>query len=243
MSYADEIYREHDDFVVDGKSFKDLYLKAQQLIGTDASKINNIIVLNALSKDVERLKDYYTFLLERLNYDKTKYQSDLAAITAQVTAYEIDSTVYVGTGENIIKVESNSVETYNTLLARQISISNTITSIEKQISDYTNILDKLEHPTGGTTPEDTVKSMLTALNKDYGDLQGLFKVMIEEYNKTYVKDVAIEQSGLRYSKSSIFSGSFIARTIKNAAPIMLTVMFGIAIYFLVRAVRKEKKIA
>ena len=240
MSYADEIYQEHDDFLVNGKSFRDLYLKAEQLIGTDASKINNIIVLNALSKDVERLKDYYTFLLERLNYDKTKYQSDLTAITAQVNAYEIDSTVYVGTGENIIKVESNSVETYNALLARQISISNQITAIEKQISDYTNILDKLEHPTGDTTAEDTVKTMLVALNKDYGDLQDLFKVMIEEYNKTYVKDVAIEQTGVRYSKSSLFSSSFVVRTIKNAAPIMLATMLGISIYYLTRAIRKEK---
>ena len=243
MSYANEIYNEHDDFVVYGKSFKDLYLKAEQLIGTDASKINNIIVLNALSKDVERLKDYYTFLLERLNYDKTKYQSDLTAITAQVNAYEIDSTVYVGTGENIIKVESNSVETYNALLARQISISNSITAIEKQITDYTDILDKLEHPTGGTTAEDTVKTMLAALNKDYGDLQDLFKTMIEEYNKTYIKDVAIEQTDVRYSKSSIFSSSFIVRTIKNAAPIMLTVMLGISIYYLTRAIRKQKKAA
>ena len=49
MSYADEIYNEHDDFVVNGKSFRDLYLKAQQLIGTDASKVNNIIVLNAFA--------------------------------------------------------------------------------------------------------------------------------------------------------------------------------------------------
>ena len=243
MSYADEIYNEHDDFVVNGKSFRDLYLKAQQLVGTDASKVNNIIVLNALSKDVERLKDYYTFLLDRLNFDKTKYQSDLAAISAQVTNYEIDSTVYVGTGESVIKVESNSVETYNTLLARQISISNQITAIEKQISDYTNILDKLEHPTGDTTAEDTVKSMLVELNKDYGDLQDLFKAMIDEYNKTYVKDVAISQSKAAYSKSSIFSGSFVVRTIKNAAPIMLVTMLGISIYYLVRAVRKAKNVA
>ena len=126
-------------------------------------------------------------------------------------------------------------------MARQISISNQITAIEKQISDYTNILDKLEHPTGDTTAEDIVKSMLVELNKDYGDLQDLFKAMIEEYNKAYVKDAAISQSKVSYNKSSIFSGSFVVRTIKNAAPIMLTVMLGIAIYCLVLAVRKEKK--
>ena len=104
MDYADSVFEEHDDFLIDGKSFRDLYLKAQSLINTDANKINNIIVLNALSKDVQRLKDYYTYLIERLNYDKTKYTSDLVAISAQVNNYEIDSTVYVGTGENIIKV-------------------------------------------------------------------------------------------------------------------------------------------
>ena len=242
MNYAEEVYKEHDDFLVNGKSFRDLYLKAQQLIGTDASKINNIIVLNALSKDVERLKDYYSFLIERLNYDKTKYQSDLTAISAQVTNYEIDSTVYVGTGDNVIKVESNSVETYNALLARQISISNSITAIEKQITDYTNILDKLNNPSGGSTAEDTVKSMISELNKEYGDLESLFKAMIEEYNKEYIKGTAIEQTSVRYSKSSLFSGAFVKRTIKNAAPIMLTVMFGIAVYYLIRAKRKEKRV-
>lgn len=241
MNYADEIYNKHIDFNVNGKSFRDLYLRANQLISTDASKINNIIVLNALSKDVERLKDYYTFLIERLGYQKTKYTTDLAAITVQIDNYEIDSTVYVGAGENIIKVESNSVETYNNLLARQISISNSITNIEKQITDYTDILDKLNNPSGSTTAEDTVKTMITALNKDYGDLQDLFKVMVEEYNKTYLSDIAISQSKIGYSKSSLFSSAFIVRTIKNATPIMLTVMLGIAIYCLVLAVRKEKK--
>ena len=258
MNYASTLYNEHPEFIVGsdnpkihGKSFNDLVLIAEQLINSDSTKANNIIILNALSKDVDRLKDYYTYLLETLNYDKVKYTADYNAITQQITGdptdpnddYKINPTVYVGTGENIIKVESNSVETYNALLARQISISNQITAIEKQISDYTNILDKLEHPTGDTTAEDTVKTMLVALNKDYGDLQDLFKVMIEEYNKTYVKDVAIEQNGVRYSKSSIFSSSFVVRTIKNAAPIMLATMLGISIYYLARTIKEEKKTA
>ena len=29
MNYADEIYTTHNDFVVEGKSYRDLYLKAQ----------------------------------------------------------------------------------------------------------------------------------------------------------------------------------------------------------------------
>ena len=62
MNYANTIYNEHDDFIVDvngvNKSFKDLNLKAEFYINTDSSKINNLIINNNLSKDVDRLKDY-----------------------------------------------------------------------------------------------------------------------------------------------------------------------------------------
>lgn len=243
MDYADNIYKEHDDFLIDGKSFRDLYLKAQTLINTDANKINNIIVLNALSKDVQRLKDYYTYLIERLNYDKTKYTFDLVAITAQVNNYEIDSTVYVGTGENIIKVESNSVETYNALLAKQISTSNMITSIEKQIADYQNILDTLNSATSTEEVENTVKNMIAKLGTDYNDLEALFKTMIEQYNNEYVMKDTIATSNIYHNNASIFSSSFIIRAIKVSAPIMMVAVLGIAIFYLVRAVRKEKKLA
>jgi len=243
MDYADNIYKEHDDFLIDGKSFRDLYLKAQTLINTDANKINNIIVLNALSKDVQRLKDYYTYLIERLNYDKTKYTSDLNAITAQVNNYEIDSTVYVGTGENIIKVESNSVETYNALLAKQISTSNMITSIEKQIADYQNILDTLNSATSTEEVENTVKNMIVKLGTDYNNLETLFKTMIGKYNDEYVMKDTIATSNIYHNNASIFSSSFIVRAIKVSAPIMMVAVLGIAIFYLVRAVRKEKKVA
>ena len=243
MDYADSVFKEHDDFLVNGKSFRDLYLKAQSLINTDANKINNIIVLNALSKDVQRLKDYYTYLIERLNYDKTKYTSDLAAITAQVNSYEIDSTVYVGTGENIIKVESNSVETYNALLAKQISTSNMITSIEKQITDYQNILDTLNSATSTEEVENTVKNMIAKLGTDYNDLEALFKTMIEQYNDEYVMNDTIATSNIYHNDASLFSSSFIVRAIKVSAPIMMIAVLGISIFYLVRAVRKEKMTA
>ena len=165
------------------------------------------------------------------------------AITAQVNNYEIDSTVYVGTGENIIKVESNSVETYNTLLAKQISTSNMITSIEKQITDYQNILNTLNSATSTEEVENIVKNMIAKLGTDYNDLETLFKTMIEKYNDEYVMNDTIATSNVYHNNASLFSSSFIVRAIKVSAPIMMVAVLGIAIFFLVRAVRKEKKVA
>ena len=261
MDYASSIQAEHEDFTYTDdkgvtKSFKDLILKGQQLIGTDSSKINNIIILNALSKDVGRLKDYYSYLLEQLNYDKVKYTADYNAVTVQLIGtnqedteeghkddYKINPTVYVGTGENVIQVQDDTAATYNSLLSKQINLKNTINGIDKTIADYTDILDKLNHATPGSTAEATVNTMLAQLGQDYKDLDEFFQVLVEAYNAKYVKEGVTSKTAVKYSSTSIFSGSFIVHTIKVAAPIMLTTMLGIAIFYLVRTIRKEKKAA
>ena len=249
MNYANSIYNEHTDFLVNGKSFRDLYIQAQALIDANSGKINSIIVLNALSKDVGRLKDYYTFLLERLNFDKIKYTADYDAITAQIIGdpadpnddYKINPTVYVGTNENVITVTDDTAATYNSLLSQQIEISKIITSINKDIADYQDILDKLNAAVADGEAETTVKRLIAKLGSDYQDLDALFNVMVEAYNKKYVEEGVVSKGQVKYNSASIISTSFIVHTIKVAAPIMLTVMFGISVFYLVWVIRKEKE--
>ena len=256
MNYANTIYQEHDDFMinVDGvdKSFKDLYLKAEFYVNTDSSKIDNLIINNALSKDVDRLKDYYTYLIDQINYDLDKYNADLASVQSQIgTAtpgdpsddYKINPTVYVGTGENVIEVKDGTAATYNTLMNRQISISNTIASLTKQKTDYENILDTITHASGDATAEERVKGMIEALGTDYQELEALFNTLIEKYNAKYLKEGVVAKSNLRYNNTSIISSGFIVRAIKVAAPIMLVTMFGIAVFYIVWVIRKDKKVA
>ena len=251
MDYASSIYNEHPDYTVNGKSFNDLVLMAEQLINTDSSKIDNIIILNALSKDVDRLKDYYTYLLQNLNYDKVKYTADYDAITTQLIGdpadpnddYLINPTVYVGTGEDVIKVEDDTASTYNALLNRQIELAKQLTAIDKKIADYQDILDKLNAAIADGDAETTVQRLITKLGKDYQDLDALFNVMVEAYNNEYVLGKTVTRSEVKYKSASIFSGSFIVHTVKVGAPIMLTTMLGIAIFYLVRTIRKEKKAA
>lgn len=255
MNYANEIYQEHDDFIinVDGvdKSFKDLYLKAEFYINTDSSKINNLIINNALSKDVDRLKDYYNYLINLIDYDINKYSSDLDSIKKQIGIdtsdpsddYKINPTVYVGTGENVIKVQDETVATYNTLMNRQISVSNTIAFLAKQKAEYENILDTISHASGDATAEARVQEMLAKLGTDYQELDAFFNKLIEEYNAKYLKEGVVAKSTLKYNSASVISSGFIVRAIKIAAPIMLATMFGIAVFYIVWVIRKDKKVA
>ena len=249
MDFAKSLYEEHNDIVFEGKSFRDLCLKAEQLINIDSSKIDNIIILNALSKDVNRLKDYYTYLIQEIDYDLTKYNADLASVSAQIGTntpgdatddYKINPTVYVGTGENVIEVKDETAATYNTLLSKQVSISNTIASLTKEKTDYQNILDILNAATGDATAESRVVQMLSKLDSDYQELDALFQRLVEAYNEKYVKEGVTSKTTVKYTSNSILSTSFISRAIRIAAPIMLTTLLGIAIFYLVREIRKEK---
>ena len=245
MSYAASIYNEHTEFEVDDRTFYDIYLAGNQIANSYVNRINTLITLKSLSKDLPRLRSYYEYKIQNLQYDKIKYASDLAVVSNQVTAYEKDSTIYVGTGENIVKIESNSGATYNALLAKQIELSNRIASIDTEIADYQAILTDIENAMSGPeNPEDynLVEKYLTRLGESFGGLEKKFGEFIDAYNEAYLKD-GTSKTEVKYQSNSIFSGSFIVHTIKIAAPIMLTTMLGIAIYYLSREIRKQKKAA
>lgn len=240
--YARSLYNEHTDFQVDSRTFEDIYLAGNQIASSYVNRINNLITLKALSKDLERLKNYYNYKIEMLTYDKTKYTSDLTVVSAQVVAYEKDSTIYVGTGENIVKIESNSADTYNSLLAKQISLSNKIASIDTEIADCQAILNDIDTAVATQEDFDLVESYLQRLGTSFGALQNKFAEFIEAYNETYLKDTTTTNE-VKYKSNSIFSTTFIVRAIKDSAAIMLTAVLGIVIYYFIRMLKKSKTIA
>ena len=149
--------------------------------------------------------------------------------------------MYVGTGENVIQVQDGTAATYNSLLNQQISLANTLTGIDKQIADYQDILDKLNAASTDADALTTVQRIIAKLGSEYQELDDIFQVMVDLYNQKYVLGRNVVKSKLAYNNASLFSGSFIVHTVKVAAPIMLTVMFGISIFYLVWVIRKEKE--
>ena len=239
--YARSLYLKHEDFQVNNISFNDISLKCDALINNDLGKIRYIIMLNALSKDLGRLKDYYEYKIEDLGYEKTKYAADLADITAQLNDYTKDSTVYVGSGENIVKVENNSSETYNSLLEKQISTADKIASINTEITDYQSMLDDINNAVSTDDNIVLVESYITKLETDYSDLKNTFDEMVNEYNNKYVIDGSISLGNVKYKSSSIISSSFIVRCIKICAPIVLITAFGLCIYLISFEMKKKKE--
>ena len=240
-SSANDLYNKHVDFSVDNKSFKDITLKCDQLLDSDITRINSIIVLNALSKDIDRLKDYYNCKIEMLNYDKVKYTSDLTAVTAQINDYEKDSTFYVGTGDSIIKVDSNSSATYDALLAKQIETSERIAKINIELTNCQSILADIEAATGDDSAKNLVESYIAKLENDYSTLEDSFKEMIGKYNEKYITTGTISTNNIKYQSDSLVSSAFIKRFIKICVPFELVALLGVCVYWMLREAKKNKK--
>lgn len=240
MDFGSELHNRHNDFYVEGKSFKDLNAVGSQLI-ENLGSIDSYIYLKSISKYPERLKDSYNYQLELLQKDLDKYQKDLDEVTDQLSTYSKDKTVYVANGETIVTVSNNSAATYDSLTSRKISLETTLASIQTEINDITTLRDKIDT----VTPQEisNVTNRITSVKNRYEELEGEFTTLLGQYNEKYMGKDVVTKGQVRYSSSSLLSMSFIVHTVKVALPIMLITMLGIAIYYLARTIRKEKKAA
>ena len=237
-NYSNELYARHDDFDADGVSFKDLVANANQIL-ENIETIDNIINLRSISKNPQTIKDYYNYRIEILSKEKDRYTTDLNNVSAQLSGYEKDKTSYVGNGETIVEISNNSAETYDALMAKQLELNNKVATVNEEITRLTDLRDRVDTVTQSEI--DNVVARINSVKSKYEQLQNDFQELTLKYNQKYLNASAVTKTKVSYNSSSLFSGAFIVHTIKIAAPIMLTVMLGIAIYYLVRMIRKEKE--
>lgn len=237
-NYSNELYTRHDDFDADGVSFKDLVVNANQIL-ENIETIDNIINLRSISKNPQTIKDYYNYRIEILSKEKDRYTTDLNNVSAQLSGYEKDKTSYVGNGETIVEISNNSAETYDALMAKQLELNNKVATVNEEITRLTDLRDRVDTVTQSEI--DNVVARINSVKSKYEQLQNDFQDLTLKYNQKYLNASAVTKTKVSYNSNSLFSSTFIVRTIKIAAPIMIATMLGIAIYYLVRVIRKEKE--
>ncbi|MBO7573848.1 MAG: hypothetical protein J6T25_03630 [Bacilli bacterium] len=240
MNFGNELHARHNDFSVNDVSFRDLNAIGNQYI-ENLNTIADYINLKSVTKNPQRLKDYYNYQLELLQKDYDKYEKDLQAVSTELNTYTIDKTVYVANGETIVPVGNNSAETYDALVNRKLSLENTVASLLAEINDITLLRNKIDNVTAQEISNVTIR--IGNIKTKYEQLEADFENLLNAYNAKYMGEGVIAKGQVRYQSSSLLSVSFIVHAIKVALPIMLITMLGISIYYLTRAIRKQKRIA
>lgn len=154
-AYADELYQKNPTLRINGIGFNDISVRLRNLIDTDITRLNASITMNALTKNPDRLLTQYHYEINRLNNQLSRKKDELAKLDKLLASYDKNEVIYLSTSESLTKIDGNSSETYDWLVARRKSVADEITNLNSRIAVYQLRIDDLMK-TGSSTQTATV---------------------------------------------------------------------------------------
>ena len=161
-AYALELYDHDPAFRLNGAGFNDISVRLNTLIDSNINSLNAELTINALTKDPARLLTQYQFEIRSLNNQLDKQTQELAKLDKLIDSYEKNEIIYLSTTDALTKIDGNSSETYDTLIARRKNVADGITEINYQIATYKLLLSDL-------VTEETSESEQTASQQSDGE--------------------------------------------------------------------------
>ena len=143
ITYADEMYAKEPTLTLNGQGFNDISVRLHNLIDTDISKLSASITMNALTKNASRLITQYDYEIRNLSIELERKNSQLVRLDALIASYDKNEIIYLSTSDSLTKIDGNSSETYDALVATRREVADDITSIANQIADYRLLLADL----------------------------------------------------------------------------------------------------
>ena len=161
ITYADEMYAKEPTLTLNGQGFNDISVRLHNLIDTDISKLSASITMNALTKNASRLITQYDYEIRNLSIELERKNSQLARLDALIASYDKNEIIYLSTADSLTKIDGNSSETYDALVATRREVADEITTIANQIADYRLLLADL---TGEENAEPEVQEAAPAVS-------------------------------------------------------------------------------
>lgn len=153
--YATELYEKDPTYRYVGKGFNDTYIRLQNLIDNDLSRMNANLTMNALTKNNERLLMQYECEIRDRENELEKKNAELANLEKLLASYDKNEIIYLSTSDSLNKIDGNSSETYDLLVENKKEVADRITVLKIEINDYRLKMDDLKQ-NGLVSAKDTV---------------------------------------------------------------------------------------
>ena len=223
--YSGEMYSLDTNFRQNGKSFNDIMLKCREIENDTLNKAEASIMMDVLTVSSVRLRNQYEYEKQLLENEKSYKQVNLEEINKLIEGYQVDSILYIPSGDFYVKVDSNSKETYETLLDKKREISERIVEIDSELDRYDMYLQDMKKATYSSgSKNQKIGEELKAINEQIIEQESAFKAMTSAYNNSIISEDSVIIGSLDYYDSKILSGSFIVELVKCAAPLCILVM-------------------
>ena len=142
--YATELYEKDPTYRYAGKGFNDTYIRLQNLIDNDLARMNANLTMNALTKNNERLLMQYECEIRDRENELDKKNAELTNLEKLLASYDKNEIIYLSTSDSLNKIDGNSSETYDLLVANKKEVADRITSLKIEINDYRLKMDDLK---------------------------------------------------------------------------------------------------
>jgi hypothetical protein len=229
--YAGEMYALNTNFKSNGLSFNDLLLKSRSLRNDSLDNVEAVVMTDVLTVSALRLRNQYEYEIKLLENEKKYKAANIEDINSLINIYEMDADLYVAGNESMVKVESNSQKTYESLMQEKDTLSERIVQIDAEINKFNSYLDDLKNASVNAAAEGkTISDRIDVINTKLTEIEDTFRNMLTEYNATIIDTDSVLLNSVRNNGASLFSGSFILNFIKCAGPLCIVVIIVCALH-------------
>ena len=195
LSYVQERQEQAPDFrsVETGLSFGDIITSLETIESVDMSNLSSYIETNTLTKDKERLVEYYAYRIKKDNMELSALQQQLVTTQEIIDSYVKDPIVIVSSQESTQEITQTN-EYYDSLIERKIELSDQISEINTEINDmYTQFNSIIDSSNQNTQSEyDKADEMLENLTVKIAEWIKLIESTTEEYYTTTLFSNAVK---------------------------------------------------
>lgn len=229
---------------VTGYTFADLSEAIKAVQAMDLDLLSSYITVNNVTKDKDRLINYYTYRVEALTRQKTIAEETLATITDTINSYEKDTVMIFGNGtENTDTQYSQGSQEYDDLIQSKVDTQSELSTTTQQINFYNQRISALKGKTAAS--DDKIERVEADLEK----LNEKVNTLIENVNKTadeYYETVSFANAYSILVPASASSVNMLKNVINDAAMTILVLealLFAVYIVFsfVVALVAENKK--
>ena len=177
----DSEFRSSDDY-----TFADIYEGVALLQNLDLKKINALINTYELSKDIEKLRIKYAYMIRRYELEKNKSYGnyEVSQELLNIAKANKKSIIMPGVGGDSVTVSVVN-DTYDTLAAKATDAQSTSSNIAEEIAYIRQQIDKLDNPEFSdfkiATAKKEVNDLSASLQNDIMEQVKLITKTAEEY--------------------------------------------------------------
>ena len=187
QNYVAERLKDAPDFrsANTGLSFGDIQTSLNTIESIDLAKLVSYVENNNLTKDKQRLIEYYNYNIKEYTMNISELQSQLSTVQTTIDGYVKDPVVIVSSQESTQEITQKD-EYYDSLLEKKIDLSNQISQINTKLNKTYTLLNDLQS-TGaqsGQKQQEKADAMLESITATLSDWTTRIENTTEEYYTT-----------------------------------------------------------